>query len=87
MSFSANLTGNLPAVEGHGDETVGICQMAYDEANDCVYFGFRNNSAQKDLYPATGIYRYNVATDQIDCLIEGPSVYGLVVNNTPAKLF
>ena len=87
MSFSSNLTGNLPAVEGHGDETVGICQMAYDEINDCVYFGFRNNSAQKDLYPATGIYRYNIATDKIDCLIEGVSVYGLVVNNIPAKLF
>ena len=87
MSFSANLTGNLPTIEGHGDEAVGICQMAYDEVNDCVYFGFRNNSAQSSLYPATGIYRYNVATDVIDCLIEGPSVYGLVVNNTPSKLF
>lgn len=87
MSFASNLTGNLPAVEGHGDETVGICQMAYDEVNDCVYFGFRNNSTQSSLYPPTGIYRYNVATDVIDCLIEGPSVYGLVVNNTPSKLF
>ena len=86
-SFVSNTTGNLPAVEGHGDESVGICQMAYDEVNDCVYFGYRNNSVAKDLYPATGIYRYNIATDQIDCLIEGPSVYGLVVNNTPAKLF
>ena len=87
MSFSSNLSGNLPSVEGHGDEAVGICQMAYDEVNDCVYFGFRNNSPQSSLYPATGIYRYNVATDVIDCLIEGPSVYGLVVNNTPSKLF
>lgn len=87
MSFASNLSGNLPAIEGHTDETVGICQMAYDEVNDCVYFGFRNNSPQSSLYPPTGIYRYNVATDAIDCLIEGPSVYGLVVNNTPSKLF
>ena len=87
MSFASNLSGNLPAVEGHGDEAVGICQMAYDEVNDCVYFGFRNNSAQSSNCPPTGIYRYNVATDVIDCLIEGPSVYGLVVNNTPSKLF
>ncbi len=87
MSFVSNTTGNLPSVEGHGDETVGICQMAYDEVNDCVYFGYRNNSAQSALYPPTGIYRYNLATDQIDCLIEGVSVYGLVVNNKPSKLF
>ncbi len=87
MDFVSNTSGNLPAVEGTGSESVGICQMAYDEKNDCVYFGFRNNSTQKDLYPATGIYRYNLATDQIDCLIQGPSVYGLAVNNAPSKLF
>lgn len=87
MSFVSNTTGNLTSVEGTGSESVGICQMAYDEVNDCVYFGYRNNSLQSSLYPPTGIYRYNVATDQIDCLIEGVSVYGLVVNNTPAKLF
>lgn len=87
MSFVSNTTGNLPAVEGTGSESVGICQMAYDEANDCVYFAYRNNSAQKDKYPATGIYCYNVASEQFTCLIEGPAAYGIVVNNIPAKLF
>lgn len=89
-SFVSNTTGNLPSVEGHGDECVGICQMAYDEINDCVYFGYRNNYAteeEKAKYPKTGIYRYNVANKTFDCLIEGVSVYGLVVNNTPTKLF
>ena len=87
VNFVSNTTGNLPAVEGTGSESVGICQMAYDEANDCVYFCYRNNSAQKAMYPATGIYRYNVAEDKFDCLIEGPSAYGIVVNATPSKLF
>lgn len=86
--FESNKTGNLPAVEGHGDECVGICQMAYDEVNDCVYFGFRNNSvAGADKFPPTGIYCYSVATGEVTCLIEGVSVYGLAVNNNPAKLF
>lgn len=87
MSFVSNTTGNLPAVEGTGSEAVGICQLAYDEVNDCVYFAYRNNSAQKDLYPATGIYCYNVASDSFTCLIEGPSAYGIVVNNALSKLF
>ena len=85
--FESNRTGNLPAVEGIGDECVGICQMAYDEVNDCVYFGYRNNSVASANFPPTGIYCYNVATGQVTCLIEGVSVYGLAVNNNPAKLF
>lgn len=86
--FESNTTGNLPAVEGTGSESVGICQMAYDEVNDCVYFGYRNNSnGGADKFPPTGIYCYNVATGQVTCLIEGVSVYGLAVNNNPAKLF
>ena len=86
--FESNRTGNLPAVEGHGDECVGICQMVYDEINDCVYFGYRNNSnGGAAKFPPTGIYCYNVATGQVTCLIEGVSVYGLAVNNNPAKLF
>ena len=88
QAFESNKTGNLPAVEGHGDECVGICQMAYDEMNDCVYFGFRNNSVGgAEKFPPTGIYCYNVATGAVTCLIEGVSVYGLAVNNNPAKLF
>ena len=86
--FESNTTGNLPAVEGTGSESVGICQMVYDEMNDCVYFGYRNNSnGGADKFPPTGIYCYNVATGQVTCLIEGVSVYGLAVNNNPAKLF
>ena len=85
--FESNRTGNLPAVEGHGDECVGICQMAYDEINDCVYFGYRNNSVASANFPPTGIYCYNVATGEVTCLVEGVSVYGLAVNNNPAKLF
>ena len=85
--FESNTTGNLPAVEGSGSEAVGICQMAYDEVNDCVYFGYRNNSVAAANFPPTGIYCYNVATGQVTCLIEGVSVYGLAVNNNPAKLF
>jgi hypothetical protein len=86
--FESNTTGNLPAVEGSGSEAVGICQMAYDEMNDCVYFGYRNNSVGgAEKFPPTGIYCYNVATGAVTCLIEGVSVYGLAVNNNPAKLF
>ena len=86
--FESNTTGNLPAVEGTGSESVGICQMVYDEMNDCVYFGYRNNSnGGADKFPPTGIYCYNVATGQVTCLIEGVSVYGLAVNNNPSKLF
>ena len=85
--FESNTTANLPAVEGTGAESVGICQMAYDEVNDCVYFGYRNNSVASANFPPTGIYCYNVATGQVTCLIEGVSVYGLAVNNNPAKLF
>ena len=86
--FESNTTGNLPAVEGTGSESIGICQMVYDEINDCVYFGYRNNSnGGAEKFPPTGIYCYNVATGQVSCLIEGVSVYGLAVNNNPAKLF
>ena len=89
-SFKTNRTGNIPSVEGHTSECVGICQMAYDEVNGCVYFGYRNNYAVKemqDLYPPTGIYSYNLVTGEVTCLIPGVSVYGLAVNNTPSKLF
>jgi hypothetical protein len=85
--FESNTSGSPAAVEGTGSEAVGICQMAYDEVNGCVYFGFRNNSAASINYPPTGIYSYNLETKEITCLIEGVSVYGLAVNNTPSKLF
>ena len=87
MMFESNTTGNIPSVEGSGSEAVGICQMTYDEANDCVYFAYRNNSAAGANFPPTGIYCYNVATDEMTCLIEGVSAYGVAVNNKPSKLF
>ena len=86
-SFASNLDGNLPAVEGTGVECVGITEITYDEINDCVYFGYRNNGKVTDRYPNTGIYCYSFATGAVTCLIDGISVYGMVVNNNPAKLF
>ena len=85
--FESNTTGNLPAKEGTGSESIGICQMVYDEVNDCVYFAYRNNSAASATLPPTGIYRYSLSTGQVTCLIEGVEAYGLTVNNTPSKLF
>ena len=85
--FASNLDGNLPAVEGTGVESVGITQMAYDDVNECVYFAYRNNGKVTDRYPNTGIYCYSFKTEQVTCLLDGVSAYGLTVNNTPAKLF
>ena len=85
--FASNLDGNLPAVEGTGVESVGITQIAYDDMNECVYFAYRNNGKVTDRYPNTGIYCYSFKTQQITCLIEGISAYGVAVNNNPAKLF
>ena len=85
--FASNLDGNLPAVEGTGVESVGITQIAYDDMNECVYFAYRNNGKVTDRYPNTGIYCYSFKTQQITCLIEGVSAYGVAVNNNPAKLF
>ena len=87
MMFESNTTGNLPAKEGTGYEPIGICQMVYDEVNDCVYFAYRNNSAASATLPPTGIYRYSLSTGQVTCLISGVEAYGLTVNNTPSKLF
>ena len=85
--FASNLDGNLPAIEGTGVESVGITQISYDDINECVYFAYRNNGKVTDRYPNTGIYCYSFKTEQVTCLIEGVSVYGLAVNNIPAKLF
>ena len=87
MSFASNLSGNLPALEGTGVESVGITQIAYDDINECFYFAYRNNSERMYLYPPTGIYCYSIRTNTVTCLIEGVEAYGLTVNNTPSKLF
>ena len=85
--FASNLDNNRPALEGTGVESVGITQIVYDEANDCVYFAYRNNGKVTDKYPETGIYSYSFATETVTCLIPGVSAYGLTVNQTPSKLF
>ena len=86
--FESNTAGNLASKEGTGTESIGICQMTYDEINDCVYFAYRNNApGGADKFPASGIYSYNVATGVVTCLIEGVEAYGVAVNNNPSKLF
>lgn len=85
LGFEVSTTGPA-AVEGTGSESVGICQIAYDEVNNCAYFGYRNAKADDTCAP-TGIYRYNFAIDQIEQVLTGDNVYGIVVNNTPSKLF
>ena len=87
MEFASNLDSNLPAVEGTGVESVGITQMAYDDVNECVYFAYRNNGTSTSNRPNTGIYCYNLATNEVTCLVEGVAAYGVAVNNTPSKLF
>lgn len=86
LGFEPNISGKPASMEGTVSEVVGICQMALDEATGCVYFGYRNT--QNDATCAnSGLYRYNPATDKVECVIEGPLVYGVVINNNPSKLF
>ena len=87
MDFASNLDGNLLNREGTGVESVGITQMAYDEVNECVYFAYRNNSKNANKYPPTGIYRFNLATYHVECVIQGVEAYGITINNQPSKLF
>ena len=86
LGFVPNKSGKPAAVEGHTSEFAAICQIAYDEVNDCAYFAFRNNHNDATSAP-TGIYRYNFATDKIEQVLTGTNIYGMVVNNIPAKLF
>ena len=86
LEFVPNKTGSPAAVEGHTSEFAAICQIAYDEVNDCAYFGYRNTHNDATCAP-TGIYRYNFATDKIESVLESGNVYGMVINNIPTKLF
>ena len=86
LGFEPNTTGRPVTVEGSGDEVVAICQMALDEVTGYVYFGYRNTQSDATCAP-TGIYRYNPDLDKIECVIEGPMVYGLVINPNPTNLF
>ncbi len=86
LGFAPNKTGSPAAVEGHTSEFAAICQIAYDEVNDCAYFAFRNNHNDATSVP-TGIYCYNFTTDKIEQVLTGTNIYGMVVNNLPSKLF
>ena len=86
LEFVPNKTGSPAALEGHTSEFAAICQIAYDEVNDCAYFGYRNTHNDATCAP-TGIYRYDFATNKIDLVLESGNVYGMVINNIPTKLF
>ena len=87
LEFVPNKAGGaFAAVEGHTSEFAAICQIAYDEVNDCAYFAYRNSQNDATCAP-TGIYRYNFATDKIEQVLESGNVYGVVVNNNLSKLF
>ena len=74
--------------EGYDSESIGICQLVYDEITDCVYFAYRNNiPGNETKFPKSGIYSYNVGTGAVTCLVEGVEAYGVTVNSTPSKLF
>ncbi len=84
----ADGTGIIPITtaglgEGSSGEFIGVCQMALDESDGSVYFGYR--SSESDV--RSGLMRYNPATGYIEYLVEGVEVYGLAVNQTPSKLF
>ena len=86
LGFEPNTSGSPASLEGHGDEVVAICQLALDENTGCVYFGFRKDPKDPTSAP-TGLYRYNPDLNKIEKVLEGPAIYGLVVNPTPSKLF
>ncbi len=83
-SLEANKTGIPALYEGHGDEVVGICQLALDEATGCIYFGYRP-AAGSSMKP--GLMRYNPAINQVETVLEGVELYGLVINQQVSKLF
>lgn len=84
--FEPNISGSPALIEGTVSEPVAICQLAFDENTGCVYFGFRRAANDATSAP-TGLYRYNPETDKIETVIEGPAIYGLVINPTKSKLF
>ena len=69
--------------EGASGEFITICQLALNEEDGCVYFGYR--SGETDM--KSGLMRYNPATNNIEYVIEGVEVYGVAINNTKSKLF
>lgn len=70
--------------EGSTGEFIGICQLALDERDGCVYFGYRS-SDPSDI--KSGLMRYNPTKGYIEPVIEGVDIYGVAINKTPSKLF
>ncbi|MBQ7209710.1 MAG: PKD domain-containing protein [Paludibacteraceae bacterium] len=68
--------------EGSSGEFIGICQLALDEATGDVYFGYRSGNEVK-----SGLVRYNATTGNLQHVIDDVLIYGVVINNTPSKLF
>lgn len=83
-SFECSKTGPS-AIEGTGSEAVGICQIAYDEETDCIYFAYRA-AGQPDV-PDSGIYKHKFGTKTAELVIPDVNAYGIVVNNKRSKLF
>ncbi len=69
--------------EGSSGEFIGICQLALDETDGCVYFGYRSS----DPAIKSGLMRYNPAKGYVEPVIEGVEIYGVAINKTPSKLF
>lgn len=70
--------------EGASGEYIDICQMALDNEDGSVYFGYRKDA--NSTVPS-GLKRYNPATKKIESVIDNVSIYGVAINNSKAKLF
>lgn len=70
--------------DGASGEYVDICQMALDQEDGSVYFGFRKDPASPIL---SGLKRYNVGTGKIESVLDNVEIYGVAINHTKAKLF
>ena len=78
----------LPALisdgEGSVSEYIDICQMVLDSDDGSVYFGYRKDPSSP---VASGLKRYNPATNTIESIIDNVEIYGVAINHTKAKLF
>lgn len=70
--------------DGSSGEFVDVCQMALDAEDGSVYFGYRRDAASN---LASGLKRYNPATNKIESIIDNVEIYGITINNIKSKLF
>ncbi|MFA6871413.1 MAG: PKD domain-containing protein [Bacteroidaceae bacterium] len=70
--------------EGASGEYIDICQMVLDTDDGSVYFGYRKDEVST---VASGLKRYNPATNKIETVIDGVDIYGIAINNEKSKLF